>query len=72
MTSKQATAQVFLTAFRALPRCEQNTFLFTIIKDHAFREDVIDLAIAVKRSSEKCKKLRAFVKPLTLKKGQNS
>ena len=60
MTTKQATAEVFLTAFRALPKQEQNAFLFTIIKDNSFREDIIDLAIAVKRSSEKCKKLRTF------------
>ena len=64
MTKKKATAEVFLTAFRALPRDEQNAFLFTIVKDHSFREDVIDLAIAVKRSAEKCKKLHTFVKHL--------
>lgn len=64
MTTKQATAEVFLTAFRALPKQEQNAFLFTIIKDHSFREDVIDLAIAVKRSDEKCKKLHTFVRRL--------
>jgi len=62
MTTKQATAEVFLTAFRALPRQEQNAFLFTIVKDHSFREDVIDLAIAVKRSAEKCKSLHKFVR----------
>jgi hypothetical protein len=64
MTTKQATAEVFLTAFKALPKQEQNAFLFTIIKDHSFREDIIDLAIAVKRSTEKCKKLSTFVKHL--------
>jgi hypothetical protein len=64
MTAKQATAEVFLTAFRALPREEQNAFLFTIINDYTFREDVIDLAVAVKRSGEKCVKLRTFVKSL--------
>lgn len=64
MTSKQATAEVFLTAFRALPREEQNAFLFTIVKDHRFREDLIDLATAVKRSAEKCKKFRVFLKGL--------
>jgi len=64
MTQKQATASVFLTAFRALPKSEQNAFLFTIVKDHSFREDLIDLAIAVKRSSEKCRRLRPFVKHL--------
>jgi hypothetical protein len=64
MNSEQAAANVFLTAFRALPRREQNAFLFTIVKDRSFREDLIDLAIAVKRGSEKCKSLRSFVKHL--------
>ena len=64
MTAAQATAEVFLTAFRALPKPEQNAFLFTIINDHSFGEDVIDLAIAVKRSGEKCKKLHTFVRNL--------
>lgn len=64
MTAKQATVEVFLTAFRALPKKEQNVFLFSIIKDSSFREDVIDLAIAVKRSAEKCRKLRSFAKGL--------
>ena len=61
MSSGEATVKVFLTAFRALPRHEQNAFLFTIIKEHTFREDIMDLATAVKRSSEKCRSLRAFI-----------
>jgi len=64
MTAKQARAEVFLTAFRALPKEEQSTFLFTIIKDRSLREDVIDLAIAMRRSSEKTRKLSAFVNHL--------
>lgn len=64
MTSKQATAEIFMTAFRALPPEEQNTFLITIVKDSHFREDIIDLAIATKRSLEKTKPLRSFLKSL--------
>ena len=64
MTTTQATAEVFLTAFRALPKQEQSAFLFTIINDYSFGKDVIDLAIAVKRSGEKCKKLHTFVRHL--------
>ena len=64
MTTRQATAEVFLTAFKALPKQEQSAFLFTIVKDHSFREDIMDLAIAVTRNTEKCKKLRTFVKHL--------
>ncbi len=62
MTAKQATVQVFLTAFRALPKDEQSAFLFTIIKDSHLNEDVIDLAIAVKRSSEKTKRFGSFLR----------
>jgi len=64
MTAAQATAEVFLTAFRALPKQEQSAFLFTIINDYSFGKDVIDLAIAVKRNGEKCKKLHTFVRHL--------
>ncbi len=64
MTTVQATAEVFFTAFRALPKQEQSAFLFTIINDCSFGKDVIDLAIAVKRSGEKCKKLHTFVRNL--------
>lgn len=64
MTSKQATAEIFMTAFRALPQEEQNTFLLAIVKDSRLGEDVIDLAIATKRSAEKTKPLRPFLKSL--------
>jgi len=64
MTAKQATVEVFLTAFRALPKEEQNAFLFTIVRDHRFREDLIDLAIAAKRSAEKYRSFRLFLKGL--------
>ena len=64
MTAHQATVEVFLTAFKALPRQDRDAFLFTIIKDPMLREDVIDLAIATKRNSERCKGLRTFVKSL--------
>ena len=64
MTEKQATAQVFVTAFCALSRSERNKFLFTIIKDNSIREDIIDLAIAVKHSTDKSKGLRSFLKGL--------
>lgn len=64
MTSKQATAEIFMTALRALPPEEQNTFLITMVKDSHFREDIIDLAIATKRNAEKTTPLRSFLKSL--------
>lgn len=64
MTQREATAEIFMTAFRALPQEEQNIFLLAIVKDSRFREDIIDLAIATKRSLEKTKPLRSFLKSL--------
>ena len=64
MTTAQATREVFLTAFKALPKEEQNAFLFTIVKEHSFREELIDIAIAMKRSTEKCKDLHVFARQL--------
>ena len=64
MTSQQATAEVFMTAFRALPAEEQNSFLIAMIKDSRLREDIIDLAIAAKRSCEKIKPFRSLLKSL--------
>jgi len=67
MTSRQATTRVFMTAFLALPRDEQNNFLMAVVKEGHFRDDIIDLAIATKRSFEKTKPLRSFLKSLKKK-----
>lgn len=48
MTVQQATAEVFLTAFKALSRQEQESILSRIARDRKFRrllEDISDLLI---------------------------
>ena len=62
MAPYEATAEVFMTALRAMPAREQNTFLVSLVQDTDFREDILDLAVAVKRSKEKVKPLRAFLR----------
>ena len=64
MTVQQATAEIFLTAFKALPRMEKNTFLFKLVKDKSIREDLIDLAIAEARMKEKAIPFKTFLKSL--------
>jgi hypothetical protein len=64
MHTKSLTARVFFTAFRALPKDEQHSFLFTLVNHSSIREDLIDLAIAAKRNLEKCTGLHAFAKKL--------
>ena len=62
MKSHGMTAEVFLTAFRTMPKREQNVFLMEIIKDSNLREDLIDIAIAESRAKDKSKPFRDFLK----------
>ena len=62
MKSHGMTAEVFLTAFRTMPKREQNVFLMEIIKDRNLREDLIDIAIAESRAKDKSRPFRDFLK----------
>jgi len=62
MKTHGMTAEVFLTAFRTLPKTEQNIFLTHVLKDSRLREDVIDIAIAESRTKEKSRSFRRFLK----------
>ena len=52
MTAADATAEVFWTAFRALPRAEQQAIVEKLLRDRRFREDLIDAAIVEQRRRE--------------------
>ena len=45
MAPYQATAEVFLTAFKALPAKERSTFLTKLLKDNSLREDILGIAM---------------------------
>lgn len=62
MKTGGATAEIFLTAFKTLPRKEQDIFLSKILKDKKLREDLIDIAIAESRASDKSRPFRDFLK----------
>ena len=64
MAPYQATAEVFMTAFKAMPSRERSTFLTNLLKDNSLREDILDIAIATKRSQEKTKPFRSFLKSI--------
>jgi hypothetical protein len=64
MAPYQATAEVFMTAFKALPVQERSTFLKKLLKDNSLREDILYIAIAIKRSREKTKPFRGFLKSI--------
>jgi hypothetical protein len=61
VSPQQATAEIFLTAFKAMPKSGQNLVLARLLKDKNLREDLIDLAIAQKREKEKTVPLRQFL-----------
>ena len=62
MKARGTTAEVFLAAFRTLPKGEQNVFLTAILKDNRLREDLIDIAVAEGRSRAKGRRFRDFLK----------
>jgi hypothetical protein len=62
MKAQGATAEVFLTAFKTLPRKEQDIFLSAVMKDKKLREDLMDIAIAESRARDKSRSFRDFLK----------
>lgn len=62
MKAHQATAEVFFTAFKTLPKKEQDIFISKILKDKKLREDLIDIAIAESRARDKRRPFRNFLR----------
>jgi len=52
MTTTEATAEVFWTAFMAMTRNERRAFLERLIADPRLREDLVDAAIIEERRHE--------------------
>jgi hypothetical protein len=52
MTASQATAEVFLAAFRSLPKRERQAVLSGIAEDSELREELMDLALVAERRDE--------------------
>lgn len=61
MTSTQATAEVFWTAFKVLPAEEKRAVLQFIIRDETLRRDLMDLAVIEERRNEPERPLRAYL-----------
>jgi hypothetical protein len=58
MTSIEATAEVFWTALKALPRKEQQAVLRRVLRDEKLRRDMMDLALIEERRAEPARPLR--------------
>lgn len=65
MTVQEATAEVFLTAFKALSRQEQEVILSRIARDRKFRrllEDISDLLTIEEERYQPSRSLRDYIK----------
>ena len=58
MTKTEATAEVFWTAFRGLPRQDQQAVLRRIVQSSRLRRDLMDLAVIEERRAELARPLR--------------
>jgi hypothetical protein len=58
MTAREATADVFLTALRALPKKDREAVLAKIADDDKLREEMFDLALIAQRRKEPARLFR--------------
>jgi len=62
MTKTEATAEVFWTAFRGLPRQDQQAVLRRIVQSSRLRRDLMDLAVIEERRAEPARPLREYLR----------
>lgn len=65
MTGSEATAEVFWTAFKVLPKTEQQAVLRRMVQDQNLRHDLMDLALIEERRDEPARPLREYIKKTT-------
>ena len=58
MTRQQATAEVFLTALKGLPKKERDAVITKIAMDKTFARDILDLATIRARTKEPARRFR--------------
>ena len=61
MTASTATAEIFWTAFRALPKKQRNAVVERLLQDEDFLEDLIDLATLEQRKTEPSRSLDEYL-----------
>jgi hypothetical protein len=63
MTTADATAEVFWTAFRSLPKRGREAVIEKLLKDKEFMEDLIDIALLEQRRKEPSRSLDEYLVP---------
>ena len=61
MTKVEATAEVFLTALKALPKRERDAVLVRIAQDKALARDLLDLSTVERRRKEHSRPFRDYL-----------
>jgi len=61
MGPAEATAEVFLTALRALPKKQRQAVLRGIADDDELREDLLDLALIAERRHESSRPFNQYL-----------
>jgi hypothetical protein len=61
MTTIDATSEVFMTAFRALPKKAREAVVDKMLSDKEFREDLMDAAIIEQRRKEPSRHLDGYL-----------
>ena len=60
-STSKATAEVFVTAFKALPKSERDEVLVRIARDRSLRRDLFDLATIAERLPEASRPFRDYL-----------
>jgi hypothetical protein len=60
MGKTEALAEVFLTAFRSLPKADRETVLRGLVKDKNLRRDLMDLSTIEERKNEPSRPFREY------------
>jgi hypothetical protein len=61
MTTADATAEVFWTAFRSLPKRGREAVIEKLLQDKEFKEDLIDIALLEQRRKEPSRSLDEYL-----------
>jgi len=61
MSSIEATSEVFVTAFRALPKKVREAVVEKMLSDKEFMEDLLDTVIIEKRRKERSRDLDEYL-----------
>lgn len=61
ISTHEAIAEVYWTAFQALPKNEREAVISRFLENPEFREDVMDIAVIRQRQNEPSRPLKAYI-----------